>query len=391
MEESDFNKDEIRKNILANKHNNVTTCYYLLLKIKTRRGLASASDLISKDFTQYLENPKSLKANRKKTDLYLPKDENQNTDDFNFTQQNITEAIEKVPIKNNNDLIQKQITNNLKNSNNHNHNNYLNSTNKSIEHNQTDTDNNSKTDPLKNENNKAFIENNKNIMNNTTNIYINNLTYLNALSVNSVNKIDEFVFKNVNLSKKNNNNLEDITAKDKKIIKNDATNKKKILISQANDYINKNKDILSIKDHFRKSFDYDLKNQINVPKSEVKINPNKPLEQSLYEINYAILTSSTNENKIKNNYLKQILSRSIDRNSSRNVSREDRNSDNSLIRENYAQNNLYKKKSDAYKLKEKTHQSSSIVNKSERETTQKIKTRRDYFYENYISIKTNSK
>lgn len=64
MEDLNFDKEEVRKNLLENRHNNNTTCYYLLLKINIKRGLPTVSDLISKEFIKYLENPKNLKINK---------------------------------------------------------------------------------------------------------------------------------------------------------------------------------------------------------------------------------------------------------------------------------------------------------------------------------------
>lgn len=52
-----YKKSEIRANVLSNRHNHITTTYYLLLKIKTNKGDSSVSDLISSEFNDYINNP----------------------------------------------------------------------------------------------------------------------------------------------------------------------------------------------------------------------------------------------------------------------------------------------------------------------------------------------
>ena len=57
MEELGYSKDDVRANLLANKHNHFTTTYYLLLNMKKQKGLSSVSDLSSKLFYEYSINP----------------------------------------------------------------------------------------------------------------------------------------------------------------------------------------------------------------------------------------------------------------------------------------------------------------------------------------------
>jgi len=63
MEEYDFKREEVRTNILTNRHNHITTCYYLLLKSKIKKGIHSVSDLISNEFREYLSDKKNLLIN----------------------------------------------------------------------------------------------------------------------------------------------------------------------------------------------------------------------------------------------------------------------------------------------------------------------------------------
>ena len=56
MEAYGFNKDEARNFILNNKHNHITTTYYLILKKNIKNGINSAGDLCSHYFFDYLKN-----------------------------------------------------------------------------------------------------------------------------------------------------------------------------------------------------------------------------------------------------------------------------------------------------------------------------------------------
>jgi 5'-AMP-activated protein kinase catalytic alpha subunit len=60
MEEFNYKKDEVKKCILSNRHNHITTTYYLLLKQKIKKGLESVSDIKSKSFKKYISDPSNL-------------------------------------------------------------------------------------------------------------------------------------------------------------------------------------------------------------------------------------------------------------------------------------------------------------------------------------------
>jgi hypothetical protein len=62
MEEYGFNKEEVINNVLSNRHNHVTTTYYLLLKSKVKKGQSSIADLSSKEFIEFIKNPENLLA-----------------------------------------------------------------------------------------------------------------------------------------------------------------------------------------------------------------------------------------------------------------------------------------------------------------------------------------
>ena len=60
MEKYDYDKNEVKRNVILNEHNNVTTTYYLLLKKKVRQGIASVSDCKSEMFEEYVSNENNL-------------------------------------------------------------------------------------------------------------------------------------------------------------------------------------------------------------------------------------------------------------------------------------------------------------------------------------------
>jgi hypothetical protein len=56
MEGMNFIKEEIRANVLANKHNHITTTYYLLLRGKMRKGEDSVAIYKSEEFVKYIHD-----------------------------------------------------------------------------------------------------------------------------------------------------------------------------------------------------------------------------------------------------------------------------------------------------------------------------------------------
>ena len=60
MNDMNFNKQEVRENVLRDQHNNITTTYYLLLRRMIRRGKESISDLISEYYEKYKNDVNNL-------------------------------------------------------------------------------------------------------------------------------------------------------------------------------------------------------------------------------------------------------------------------------------------------------------------------------------------
>ena len=63
MKQMNYDENEIKINILGNKHNYITTIYYLLLKKKIRKGEKSICNLESEEFINYSKNKKNLFSN----------------------------------------------------------------------------------------------------------------------------------------------------------------------------------------------------------------------------------------------------------------------------------------------------------------------------------------
>lgn len=60
MEALNFIKEDIREAILTDRHNHITTTYYLLLKKKMRMGKTSVSDIHSNEFLKYIKDRNNL-------------------------------------------------------------------------------------------------------------------------------------------------------------------------------------------------------------------------------------------------------------------------------------------------------------------------------------------
>jgi 5'-AMP-activated protein kinase catalytic alpha subunit len=61
MSLTNFNKDEVRELVEANRHNHITTTYYLILKKYIKMGRTSIADLASEEYIRYINSPMSLK------------------------------------------------------------------------------------------------------------------------------------------------------------------------------------------------------------------------------------------------------------------------------------------------------------------------------------------
>jgi serine/threonine protein kinase len=60
MEAYGYDKEEVKDCIRGNRHNNITTTYYLIIKSNTRNGIISVSDFYSKEFVSYIDDNKNL-------------------------------------------------------------------------------------------------------------------------------------------------------------------------------------------------------------------------------------------------------------------------------------------------------------------------------------------
>ncbi len=82
-----FDEIEVKVNILGNKHNYITTTYYLLLKKKVKKGKKSVSNLDSEEFYKYYKDKRNLLENYD-NDIYNAikdrVDKNLNDEEINY-------------------------------------------------------------------------------------------------------------------------------------------------------------------------------------------------------------------------------------------------------------------------------------------------------------------
>lgn len=317
MEEYDYKNDEVRNSLQSNKHNNITTCYYLLLKIKIRRGLPSVSDLISKEFQNYINDDRNLKTNKFTDHFNSNIKEKLEIDKNNVSPPTKIEPIEKNDLK-------AEKSNNSKQQNNFNK--MLNTLNKNMDENNKNVECNYKYQSIKYDNNdhinnKNSLNTNKNLNDNITNIFINNVTYLNASPDILKNKIDGDLLRNAILKNEeinNYNNLlqQNLNRKKEENIKYDSSPK----LNQNSKYLGKEntnniKSNNKINQNLNKTYDNELNDKQNksILKSEKKIckfsAKNEP------EKNYSNLNSKIIKATTKNNSINQIVTSSIEKES----------------------------------------------------------------------------
>lgn len=63
LTEFEYTKEDIRCSVLSNKHNNITTAYYLMVKSKMRKSEPSVSDLVSQQYLEFIHNQKNQLSN----------------------------------------------------------------------------------------------------------------------------------------------------------------------------------------------------------------------------------------------------------------------------------------------------------------------------------------
>jgi hypothetical protein len=60
MEDYGFEEKEVRENLNANKHDHITTTYYLLLKKQSKSGIHSVADLVSNEYHMFINDTKNF-------------------------------------------------------------------------------------------------------------------------------------------------------------------------------------------------------------------------------------------------------------------------------------------------------------------------------------------
>ena len=256
MEKYGFNKDDCIENVLKNKHNHITTTFYLILKKKVKKGYESDSDLISKFFIEFISDYKNSLEN------------------FNYC---INDAIKYYQKKFD------EIFNVNNNNNNDNNNDML------IVH-------------------KKLMENNKEIFDMNESISENDFfdekkehkKYSSALTEN-VNKENKNVNKNENL----NNNLSIILNSSKEVTHHKNINSSefnKIKNKTFNEYVNKIN--MSVENTHNKNETLFDNNKIN-NKNKLLHNLNNSLENKIQKIQPFVLNFNKNKNVNKIIYNKR--------------------------------------------------------------------------------------
>ena len=242
MEEMNYKKDEVKKCILSNRHNHITTTYYLLLKQKIKKGLESVSDIKSKSFKKYINDPCNVLSSYDNDLDKIINDRVYNNKEEKETQNNIlTEKlamniINKYRAENNKKLNQISTCDSVEKESNHQTENFSNSlfTDNSTKSNKKDSKKNSVKKNIKNKLNNTINEKN---MKNPKTQKLKQMKELvkkknnESLTERKINK-----YSNSNNSKKNNNS--NLNNKEEKTQKKTNSDKKENMEQKIKNNVN---------------------------------------------------------------------------------------------------------------------------------------------------------
>ena len=129
VNEYSFNEQEIKVNLLINKHNNITTTYYLILKKKIRCGQKTIGNMTSQMFIDYINDEKNLASTydfdisriiidrvlkrisipnyKNENKIEIKKNENINEPQFKYYENNISKFNKQSKLNHNNNIIDK--------------------------------------------------------------------------------------------------------------------------------------------------------------------------------------------------------------------------------------------------------------------------------------------
>ena len=242
MEEMNYKKDEVKKCILSNRHNHITTTYYLLLKQKIKKGLESVSDIKSKSFKKYINDPCNLLSSYDNDLDKIINDRVYNNKEEKETQNNILteklamDIINKYRAENNKKLNQISTCDSVEKESNHQTENFSNSlfTDNSKKSNKKDSKKNSVKKNIKNKLNNTINEKN---MKNPKTQKLKQMKELvkkknnESLTERKINK-----YSNSNNSKKNNNS--NLNNKEEKTQKKTKSDKKENMEQKIKNNVN---------------------------------------------------------------------------------------------------------------------------------------------------------
>ena len=340
MSEYDYDKNETRKNILSNKHNHITTTYYLMLKKKIKKGIDSVADLKSKLFENYINNPENklskygndiekvikergkgkvsnneeLKKNLFKENESFGEDIQITKYEYNTQKNNNNDTNEQISISNNNYNENENIINEInKHENIINENKNENIINKNNIHeniiNENNINNNNIHENIINEskNDENILNENKkdeNILN--ENKKDENIINENKKDGNIINesKNDE----NILNESKNDENILNESKNDEKIL-NESKNDEKIINENNNQekkyHINKSYNIEKDENTFQINENFDNKINLKINKCKSNINENIKLKE-VENINFENQISQKEKKIYSNNVIKKI-------------------------------------------------------------------------------------
>ena len=320
--EYEYNGIEVIINLLANKHNHLTTTYYLLLGKKIRKGEKSICNTCSNEFMKYIHNPENLLSNyngnwrklfkERAKDKYKKFQEKLNENKVNNEIKDIKKNNNEYPIINNNykDNITINIINIKENAyekinenHNKNNNNNLLDLNKEIQPNNTDMNNNTynNTDMNNNEKLKTDIKDTKHLPQKKRPPSI----------FEYIKKIKEYGQKKY-LKDENRNSTYSIEPKEHTPKTENTIQSDSLLQSEKNnkkfkEYENKLK-IINMKKPYHKYSISSLNNSIN--EKNYKNNKSKTIFHNLFDIKQYFNNEKKNNNKInksKNHKSKNII------------------------------------------------------------------------------------
>ena len=297
----DYNPEEVRESVMNNKYDNKSSIYYIILNKMKREGYDSISDLFSKAYLDYINDPKNWIDNEKKDS----DEDNSKNNSEKKDKENEKEEKNKVePDKVEKDIIEKrEIIENDKRTNTINNNDDLYS-DISSEKNENENDNeiNNVSTPQKN---SVASESKENINNSSKNLRDNTLT-INQTNTDNKENENESSNKNISIStpetkEKVQNIITKSTIKDN--TEEDNTPSIKVNIKESDDKKSESKiEIIEIKEADKENKNI-INTKIDNKPTQVKTNNKNNINISQFSRSFVPQHSYFNNSKRKNDII----------------------------------------------------------------------------------------